>query len=56
MGIESYSIHTMSDEFPKNQLTVNFVFLGKAMEPKDYQPFIDKLQALCKEFNLITQH
>jgi len=53
MGIESYSIRTNSD---KNVLTVDFAILGKAMEPKDYQPILDRLQRLCEEFNSATRH
>lgn len=53
MGIESYSIITTPD---KNTLTVDFVILGKAMEPKDFQPLLDRLKAFCEEFNSASRH
>lgn len=53
MGIESYSISTSLD---KNILTVDFAILGKAMEPKDYQPILDRLQQICDEFNSASRY
>lgn len=53
MGIESYSIVTTHD---KNILTVAFAIIGKAMEPKDYQPLLERFKAICEEFNSASRH
>lgn len=53
MGIESYSVVVTAAE--KNILTVDFVILGKAMEPKDFQPILDELKAFCEKFNSANQ-
>lgn len=56
IGIKSYSIHSSAEELPKNQITnqftVNFVILGKLLEPKDYQLILDEIQATCEKINL----
>lgn len=51
VGIKSSAILTACDDTSSNLLSVEFVFLGKIMQPEDYQPFIDKLQLLCENFN-----
>ena len=52
IGIKSYSIQSSAKESPKNQITVNFVILGKLLEPKDYQLILDEIQATCEKINL----
>lgn len=54
MGIESYSVVVTAAE--KNILTVDFAILGKAMEPKEFQPIIDALKTFCEEFNSASRH
>lgn len=46
-GIEGYSTHTTPQ---KNVMTVDFAIIGTAMEPKDYQAILDRLQTFCEEF------
>lgn len=51
IGIEEYTINAKCNSgSPTNHLIVDFSIFSLATEPKDYQPFIDRLQALCSEF------
>ena len=47
IGIEGYSTQTTPQ---KNVMTVDFAIIGTAMEPKDYQAILDRLQTFCEEF------
>lgn len=53
IGIEGYSTHTTPQ---KNVMTVDFAIIGTAMEPKDYQAILDRLQTFCEEFTKASRH
>lgn len=53
IGIEGYSTRTTPQ---KNVMTVDFAIIGKAMEPKDYQSILDRLQTFCEEFTTASRH